>query len=153
MTIAKRSPTPSQRLPIEQPVLERAARVVKVVGHPLRLRILEALEDGERHVAEIQAGTGSSQAAVSQQLGILRAHGIVDARRDGLRVYYRIVEPRVIKILDCIRECDLPELAALDTLVPLGDLARVVPAGGFGSGDKGDGRPKGGRRSRSTPRP
>ena len=124
MTIAK-NPTITHREPIDPIVLERAARVIKVLGHPLRLRIVEALENGERPVVELQAATGASQAAVSQQLGILRSCGVVDARRNGMRVYYWITEPRVIKILDCIRECDLPELAEIGTLVPLGDLASI----------------------------
>ena len=113
---------PASDLPrpiIDAAVLDRAARVIKVVGHPLRLRILEALESGELHVAELQALVGSSQAAVSQHLGILRAHGVVDARRDGFRVYYRIIEPKVVRILDCIRECDLPEIGELVTLADL----------------------------------
>ncbi len=116
------------RLPIDGRALDRAARVIKVLGHPLRLRLIEALEDGERHVGELQETVEVGQAFVSQQLAILRAHGVVDARRDGPRVYYRIVEPRVIKILDCIRECDLPGLAEIGTLVPLGELVLLPPA-------------------------
>jgi len=150
MTIARRDSNPA-RLPIEGRALDRAARVIRILGHPLRLRLIEALEDGERHVGELQDAMDVGQAIVSQQLGILRSHGIVDARRDGPRVYYRIVEPRVIKILDCIRECDLPELAELGTLVPLGELARLSNAtdGGPGVPDAEDGRPRPpGRRGR-----
>lgn len=117
------------RLPIDGRALDRAARVIKVLGHPLRLRLIEALEGGERHVGELQEAVDAGQALVSQQLAILRAHGVVDARRDGPRVYYRIVEPRVIKILDCIRECDLPELAEIGTLVPLGELVHLPDLG------------------------
>src|SRR3989304_5475152 len=97
---------------IDAAVLERAARVIRVLGHPLRLRLLEALEDGERHVAELQEAAGGSQAMVSQRLGFLRAHGVVERRREGPRVYYRIIEPKVSRILACIREFDLPNLAA-----------------------------------------
>jgi len=95
---------------IAQPVIERAARVIRVLGHPLRLRLLEVLELGERNVNELVAETGVGQATVSQQLAILRAEGVVGARRDGPRVYYRITEPKVSSILACIRACDLPEL-------------------------------------------
>lgn len=95
---------------IEQPVIERAARVIRVLGHPLRLRLLEAMEAGERNVTELVAVTGVSQATVSQQLAILRAEGVVGARRDGPRVFYRVTEPKVSSILACIRACDLPEL-------------------------------------------
>ena len=81
------------------------------MGHPLRLRLLEALEAGERNVSELVATTQTSQAMVSQHLAILRAEGVVGFRRDGGRIYYRITEPKVHRILDCIRDCDLPELA------------------------------------------
>lgn len=112
------------RLPIDGRTLERAARVIRILGHPQRLRLIEALEGGECHVAELQGATGMTQAGVSQQLSVLRSHGVVDARRDGSRVYYRIVEPRVVKILDCIRELDTPGLVEYGRLVPLGELAR-----------------------------
>jgi len=100
-------PRPS---PIDQAVLERAAPVIRVLGHPLRLRLLEILEAGETNVTELVAAAEASQAIVSQQLATLRAAGVVDARRDGPRVYYRITEPKVASILACIRACDLPEL-------------------------------------------
>jgi ArsR family transcriptional regulator len=97
---------------IDAPILERAARVIRVLGHPLRLRLLEALEDGERHVTDLVAASGATQALVSQHLAILRAEGVVGARKEGLRVFYRITEPKVHRILACIRDCDLPELSA-----------------------------------------
>ena len=97
---------------IDSGVLARASRVIRVVGHPLRLRLLELLEDGERNVTDLVRGSGAGQATVSQQLKILRAEGVVGDRRDGPRVFYRITEPKVSRILDCIRECDLPELSA-----------------------------------------
>jgi ArsR family transcriptional regulator len=118
---------------IDPEVLERAARVIRILGHPLRLRILEALEDGERNVADLQEELGAGQAAVSQQLAILRSEGVVGARRDGPRVFYRIVEPKVSHILDCIRQCDLPERADLIVLPGLAVLAAGL--------DRGDGPP------------
>ena len=71
-------------------ILARAATVIKCLGHPLRLRLLEALEQGERTVTELQDYADMSQAAVSQQLATLKARGIVDSRREGTFVYYRI---------------------------------------------------------------
>ena len=94
------------KLRIPEDVLERAAVVIKSLGHPLRLRLLEAMEPGEQTVSELQDYTGLSQAAVSQQLGILRAHGVVDGRREGTFVFYRITEPKVRYILECVRSCD-----------------------------------------------
>jgi ArsR family transcriptional regulator len=90
-------------------VLARAAEVIKCLGHPLRLRLVEALESGEKAVGELQDYSGASQTAVSQHLGSLRARGIVDSRRDGTHVYYHITEPKVTSILNCIRRYDLGE--------------------------------------------
>ncbi len=60
---------------IDPLILERAARVIRILGHPLRLRILEQLEIGERNVADLQDELEASQAAISQQLAILRSEG------------------------------------------------------------------------------
>jgi DNA-binding transcriptional ArsR family regulator len=89
-------------------ILGRAAEVIKCLGHPLRLMLLEAMEAGERTVSQLQEYTGANQATVSQQLGVLKARGVVDGRRDGAHVYYQITEPKVAAILQCIRTCDIP---------------------------------------------
>ena len=91
-------------------ILERAARVIRILGHPLRLRLLERMENGEVNVTELVNASGATQALVSQHLGILRAEGVVGTRRDGGRIFYRITEPKVHRILDCIRDCDMPEV-------------------------------------------
>lgn len=92
------------RVPRIEPIMrQRAAEVIRCLGHPLRLRLLEALEQGERTVSELQGHAGAPQSVVSQQLSALRARGIVEARRDGPFVYYRIVEPKVPSILDVVR--------------------------------------------------
>lgn len=92
--------------PLNPDVVAAAASIIKCIGHPLRLRLLEAMEAGEMTVIGLQAVTGAGQAMVSQQLGILRRHDIVGSRRDGPFVFYHIIEPKVHRILACIRECD-----------------------------------------------
>lgn len=103
--VASHPAPPPERISSEN--LERAAEVIKCLGHPMRLRILESLEQGERTVSELQADCDATQATVSQQLGILRSRSVVDGRRQGAFVFYRIVDPRVEAILHCIRACDL----------------------------------------------
>lgn len=92
---------------IDPAALSKAADVIKVVGHPDRLRILEFLEEEEKAVGEIQDCLDLPQAIVSQHLAKMRGCNIVEARRDGIHVYYHIIEPKVKHILDCIRHCDL----------------------------------------------
>ena len=96
---------PEHASTIDATLLDRAAAVIKCLGHPLRLRLLEALECGESTVSELQSWSGASQAMVSQQLAILRGHGVVSARRAGPFVRYSITEPKVHHILACIRGC------------------------------------------------
>lgn len=103
-----RSATAPDPGPLTGVMLARAAEMIKCLGHPLRLRLVEGLEPGEQSVTALQTYTGAPQAQVSQQLAALRARGIVDSRRDGAFVYYHIREPRVYAILHCIRACERP---------------------------------------------
>jgi DNA-binding transcriptional ArsR family regulator len=127
-------PAPTTSTRIDPRVFERAARVIRILGHPLRLRILESLEDGERNVTDLQDELAATQAAISQQLAILRSEDVVASRREGARVFYRIIEPKVSRILDCIRECDLPERS---DLLPIAAFAVL----GTGAGDERDDLP------------
>jgi len=100
--------TPAQLVRLIQPeILSRAAEVIKLLGHPERLKIVESLERGEATVTEIQEALELPQAIVSQHLAKMRGYDIVAARRDGNHVYYRIAEPKVHHILNCIRKCDM----------------------------------------------
>ena len=75
------------------------ARFFKGLGDPVRLRILEFLEDGERSVGEIVAHLGLAQNTVSMQLGCLRWCGYVNTRREGRYVFYSLADPRVMEII------------------------------------------------------
>ena len=92
---------------IDPTLLSRAAETIKLLGHPERLKIVEVLEAGESTVSDIQAELDLPQAIVSQHLAKLRGLGIVSAQRDGVHVYYRVMEPKVRHILECIRKCDV----------------------------------------------
>jgi len=92
---------------IDPALLTRAAETIKMLGHPDRLKIVEILEAGESTVSEIQSELDLPQAIVSQHLAKLRGQGIVAAERDGVHVYYRVLEPKVRHILECIRKCDV----------------------------------------------
>ena len=88
-------------------VLRRAAEIIKLLGHPERLKIVEVLESGEATVSDIQEQLHLAQAIVSQHLAKLRGANVVAARRDGVRVYYQLTEEKVHHILQCIRTCDM----------------------------------------------
>ncbi len=92
---------------IDRETLRRAAEIIKLLGHAQRLKIVEALEEGEATVGQIQEAVGLPQAVVSQHLARLRGAGVVEHRREGVHVYYWITEPKVQHILQCIRSCDM----------------------------------------------
>lgn len=81
---------------------QKAAAVLKAAAHPIRLQIIEALADGELCVNKIMERIGCPQAVVSQQLAILRDKDILDCRREGTNVFYRIKKKNVIHLLDCV---------------------------------------------------
>jgi ArsR family transcriptional regulator len=79
---------------------EECAKLFKMLMHPARLEILETLRDGEHCVCHMEAALGYRQAYISQQLSVLREAGLVEDRRDGWNIYYRVVQPKVFSVLD-----------------------------------------------------
>ena len=82
----------------------QASLSVKAIAHPLRLKILCVLGDREVSVQDIVADVGTSQSNISQHLAILRDKGVLVTRKDANRVYYRIGDPRTIKLVGMMRE-------------------------------------------------
>ncbi|GAB3796453.1 ArsR/SmtB family transcription factor [Virgibacillus kimchii] len=76
----------------------------KAMAHPLRIRILELLADGEKSVNEIQQILESEGSAVSQQLSVLRNKNIVVGQKDGKKVMYTLRDPAITELLDVARE-------------------------------------------------
>jgi ArsR family transcriptional regulator len=86
-------------------ILERVAPIIRNVAHPMRLRILDYLDQqGEpRSVSDIMEAAGAGQAIVSQQLRILKDQGVLTAKREGNFVLYGISDRSVLLLLECIR--------------------------------------------------
>ncbi len=76
--------------------------LLKAISHPTRLAVLEILRDGEQCVCHLEATLELRQASISQQLMILRQAGLVEVRREGLNIYYRVIKPEIFPILDAI---------------------------------------------------
>jgi len=81
---------------------ENNASKLKVMGHPVRLQILDMLRQGEICVCHIERALDKRQAYVSQQLMTLRDTGLVDSRKDGLQVYYRLIDEQIAEMLNLI---------------------------------------------------
>ena len=81
-----------------------ASRSMKAMAHPLRLKILCVLGDQEVSVQDIVEQVGTSQSNISQHLSILRDKGILSARKDANKVYYRIGDPKILQLISSLRE-------------------------------------------------
>lgn len=80
----------------------RKAAVFKALGHPTRLATVEALAERERCVCDLVAMLPGSQATMSKHLEVLLEAGIVERRREGVRMVYRLALPCVLKAIPCI---------------------------------------------------
>lgn len=84
--------------------IQQAAQAIKAIAHPLRLKILCVLGDQEISVQDIVEQVGTSQSNISQHLAILRDKGVLATRKDANRVYYRIGDPRTLKLIGMMRD-------------------------------------------------
>ncbi len=100
------------------------AELFKALAHPTRIRILELLRDGEKSVGALQQALSMDGSVVSQQLALLRMKNLVDTRREGTTIYYRLRDHRVNDLLDVARhifEAHVVQLQAMadsDETVP-----------------------------------
>lgn len=94
-----------------RPVHEVKATLFRVLGHPARVRILELLRDGERSVGSLQADLGLDSGGTSQHLAALRRIGLVQSRREGTTVFYRVDNARVFDMLAAGRDIIAAQLA------------------------------------------
>ncbi len=92
---------------------QRTADLLNALAHPTRLHILDLLRGGEICVCHIEAALGKRQAYVSQQLMTLREAGLVDTRRDGLQIYYRLADDRLLETLRLLLGAPSAQSAAL----------------------------------------
>ena len=79
-------------------VFDLAAELFRVMSAPLRLKIISSLCDGEKNVSELLAGISTTQPNMSQHLNTLYQAGVLGKRRDGVQIYYRIVNDRVVTL-------------------------------------------------------
>lgn len=95
----------------KQDQIELAARSLRAIGHPLRLKILCVLGDREISVQDIVDTVGTSQSNISQHLAILRDKDVLKTRKDANRVYYRVGDVRVLQLIGMMREvfCGTPD--------------------------------------------
>jgi ArsR family transcriptional regulator len=87
---------------MNEKTLELVAERFRLLADPMRLRLLNALAEGEMSVAELVTTIGAAQANVSKHLQMLHRAGFVHRRKEGLRVFYSVADPRVFEICDVV---------------------------------------------------
>lgn len=89
---------------MSEPLYKLKGEFFKTLGHPARIRILELLSERDRSVSELLPDIGIESSNLSQQLGVLRRAGVVDARKDGNTVIYSIASPDIAELLAVARK-------------------------------------------------
>ena len=80
------------------------AEFFRALGHPARVRALELLKGGEMTVGDLQAELGIDSSGASQHLSAMRRQGILEARKEGTSVFYRVRDPRIFQMLESARQ-------------------------------------------------
>ena len=96
--MAKTAPRDENALTESVEVFEKAADLFRVMSAPMRLRIISALCNGEMNVGELLAEIDTTQPNMSQHLNTLYQAGVLGKRREGVQIYYRIINDRVVTL-------------------------------------------------------
>jgi DNA-binding transcriptional ArsR family regulator len=103
--------------PLPIPLAEQIAQCFRVLGEPMRIRLLDRLRDGEANVQELTDALGSTQQNVSKHMGVLHAAGVVSRRRDGTRVLYSIADDSVFEMCETVCGGLRRQVADLDAML------------------------------------
>ena len=100
-----------------QEIFDLQADVCKVFSNPKRLEIINHLKEKELSAGELLEKTGLSKANLSQHMGVLKAKGVILSRREGVTVYYRISNPKIIEACVLMREVILEQFEEKSRIV------------------------------------
>ena len=89
----------------KQILFEKQAQIVTAMAHPLRIAILDFLKNGEQCVCKIAKHIGSERSNVSRHLSIMVNAGILQSRKNGLNVFYKLKAPCILDFFSCITTC------------------------------------------------
>lgn len=103
---------------------ELHAAICKTLGSPVRIEILNLLQDREKTVGELAEGLDLKQANVSQHLAVLRQRQVVATRKEGTSIYYRVSNPKIIQACKLMREVLIEQLKESKELVAIATRVR-----------------------------
>lgn len=112
----------------EQPIHQVKADFFRTLGHPIRVRVIGLLRDGEMTVGQLQAELGIDSSGASQHLAAMRRAGILEARKEGTSVHYSVRDPRIFQLMESARQVIGSHLEEANAL--LGELGEEAPREG-----------------------
>jgi DNA-binding transcriptional ArsR family regulator len=106
--------------PLPEPLIELVAQRFRVLGEPMRIKLLDRLRDGDATVGELQEALGASQQNVSKHLGVLHSAAMVSRARSGNSVVYSISDPTVFELCQQVCGGVRRQVAELDAILQSG---------------------------------
>jgi DNA-binding transcriptional ArsR family regulator len=103
--------------PLPDDLAELIARRFRAIGEPMRIRLLDRLRDGEATVGELSDALSASQQNISKHLAVLADVGILGRRKEGNRVYYRVIDEGVFALCEAVCGSVQQQLRSLNELV------------------------------------
>lgn len=89
----------------KQLLFEKQAEIAKAIAHPLRIAIIDFLKDGEQCVCDIAEFVGSERSNVSRHLSVMVKAGVLEYRKEGLKVIYKLKMPCILDFFSCTTAC------------------------------------------------
>ena len=86
-------------------LFEKQAEIAKSISHPLRIAIVDLLKDGDQCVCDIAQHIGAERSNVSRHLSVLVGCGVLDYRKEGLKVIYKLKAPCILDFFSCMTTC------------------------------------------------
>jgi len=96
---------------------ELKAEIIQAAAHPIRLAIIEFLVNGEQCVCDIVDHVEAQRSNVSRHLAVMLKAGVVESRKDGLKVMYSLKTPCIVKFLDCVEQALKERMKSQNTLL------------------------------------
>ncbi len=98
-------------------ILKLQADICKIFANDKRLNIINLLKDKEMSNSELMQETGLSKVTMSQHMNVLKSKGVIDVRREGVQLYYRIANPKIIQACTLMREVLVEQLMEKEKVV------------------------------------
>jgi len=86
-------------------LFEKQAAIAKAIAHPVRVAVLEFVKDGEQCVCDIAEAVGTERSNLSKHLSLMVGAGVLISRKEGLKVFYSVKTPCILRFLECLKDC------------------------------------------------